>query len=53
MTNHSWAALKSNGTWYISDYYAYMANDDSYPRYHTAAHGVYTLEISGGKVKWV
>lgn len=53
MTNHSWAALKSSGTWYISDYYAYMADDDSYPRYHTAAHGVYTLEISGGKVKWV
>ena len=52
MTNHSWAALKSNGTWYISDYYAYMATDSSYPRRHTAAHGVYILNVSGGKVSW-
>ena len=53
MTNHGWAALESNGTWYISDYYAYMATDASYPRRHTASHGVYTLEITDGRVKWI
>ena len=52
MTNHGWAALKSDGTWYISDYYAYMATDSSYPRRHTAAHGVYVLDITNGKVSW-
>lgn len=52
MTDHGWCLVKNNGVWCISDYFAYMATDTSYPRVHTANYGTYTLKITNGAVNW-
>lgn len=52
MSNHGWCSVKVDGTWYISDYFAYMKTDSAYPRAHTERDGVYTLKITNGTVNW-
>ena len=52
MSDHGWCSVKVDGTWYISDYFAYMKTDSAYPRAHTERDGVYTLKITNGTVNW-